>query len=206
VRHIDNIRYFIENYGAIGLFLANILDSSFFSMSGTMDGVLIALCMNSSLPGVFLNCFAATCGSVTGLLIMYITVRKGKDTFLKNYLGHFNKFKDFIEKYELPFFIFLCVVPPPFPFKIFLITSIIVCRRFSNFLTGIFIGRIFRYLFEGLLAWKYGSEIKYIMVNYYPYIILILIILGLLSYIVKRRFLVSSEQVKDKHNISGTAH
>ena len=191
--YIDNIRYFIDNYGAIGLFIANILDSSFVSMSGTMDGVLIALCMSSSLPGVFLNCFAATCGSVTGLLLMYVTVRKGKDTFLKRYIEHFNSFKDFIEKYELPFFIFLCVVPPPFPFKLFLIISIIVCRRFPNFLAGIFIGRIFRYLFEGLLAWKYGNEIKYIMINYYPYVILCLIILGILSYIVKKRFLVKGE-------------
>jgi len=192
--YIDNIRYFIDNYGAIGLFIANILDSSFVSMSGTMDGVLIALCMSSSLPGVFLNCFAATCGSVTGLLLMYITVRKGKDTFLKRYIEHFNRFKDFIEKYELPFFIFLCVVPPPFPFKLFLITSIIVCRRFPNFLAGIFIGRIFRYLFEGLLAWKYGNEIKYIMVHYYPCITACLLVLGLMSYIVKRRFLVSREK------------
>jgi uncharacterized membrane protein YdjX (TVP38/TMEM64 family) len=134
---------------------------------------------------------AAGTGSVIGLLLMYITVRKGKDTFLKGYIEKITpgKFRGLIEKYELLFFIFLCIAPPPFPFKIFLITSIIICRRFSNFLAGIVIGRIFRYFFEGLLAWKYGTQIKYIMINYYPYVILFLVIMGVLSYIVKKRFI-----------------
>ncbi|HPZ09839.1 MAG TPA: hypothetical protein PL110_17205 [Candidatus Eremiobacteraeota bacterium] len=187
--NLENIKYLIEVWGPIGLLIANILDSSFISMSGIMDGVFIGLCIEKSLPEVLLNCICATTGSSTGMVIMYFTIRKGKDLFLKDYLekGFILRFKDLIERYEFFFVIFLCIMPPPFPFKAVLVASILLSKKFSHYLGGVITGRLFRYLFEGLLAWKYGEEIKYIMINHYSYVILGIVILGLLSYLIKRR-------------------
>lgn len=182
---MEHIISWLEQWGMLGLFLGNILDSSFIGLGGTMDALLVALCMGNEFSSVFLNSLSATAGSVIGTIILYIVIWKGKNTFLKKYLQRNSllRLKSFVEQYELPLILFVCIAPPPFPFKIFLISAILFGKRFRNILIGVILGRGFRFFFEGFASWRYGEQLK----EYYPVIIAIFILMFISSFFVKKK-------------------
>ena len=59
------------------------------------------------------------------------------------------------------------VLPPPTPFKLFVMAAGVFQVRFRYFLIALILGRGFRYLFWGLLAVRYGERsITYLLNNY----------------------------------------
>ncbi len=182
---MENIINWLEHWGMIGLFIGNILDSSFVGLCGTMDVLLVSLCMDQDLSKVIFNCLSSTSGSVTGMVIFYIVLRKGRDTFLKKYLENntLSPLKKFVEKYELPLVILVCIAPPPFPFKIFMISAILFSQNFFCFLAGVITGRGFRFFFEGIAVWHYGDTLK----EHYPLVIAVMFVMLISSYMVKRK-------------------
>jgi len=49
------------------------------------------------------------------------------------------------------------VLPPPFPFKPFILCAGVFRLRAWRFITAIFIGRLIRFVLEGWLAMKFGN-------------------------------------------------
>jgi len=182
---MDRIVSWLEQLGPLGLFLGNILDSSFVGFCGAMDAAIIALCMQSDVFQVFLICFSCAAGSVIGIVIFYLVILKGKNTFLKKYLerNSFDRLKRFVEKYELPLMIFTCIAPPPFPFKFFIISITLFSKKFRNILLGAIIGRFFRFFFVGFASWYFGDQLK----EYYPVVVGILVIMLIPSYFINRK-------------------
>jgi uncharacterized membrane protein YdjX (TVP38/TMEM64 family) len=62
------------------------------------------------------------------------------------------------------------ILPPPFPFKLFVITAGVLRLNLWRFIAAIAAGRIFRFLLEGYLAARYGEQAKDLLARYYPYI------------------------------------
>jgi len=191
---MDDIILWLEHWGTLGLFLGNILDSSFLGLLGTMDALIVALCMDGGFFNVLINCLSATSGSVTGVAILYIVITKGKNTFLKKYVkkNSFARVKSITEQYELPLMIFISVAPTPFPFKIFLVSAIFFSNRFKNILIGAIIGRGFRFFFEGFASWYYGEQLK----EYYPVVIVVLIVMIIPSYFINRKLRLTQQSEK----------
>ena len=50
------------------------------------------------------------------------------------------------------------VLPPPFPFKIFVLTAGVLGLPFSRFLAAIVLGRSIRYFTEAFFAVRYGES------------------------------------------------
>ena len=61
-------------------------------------------------------------------------------------------------------------MPPPFPLKLFVITTGVLRLNVVRFALAIAAGRVFRYLLLGYLAARYGEQAKVILVKYYPWI------------------------------------
>ena len=61
-------------------------------------------------------------------------------------------------------------MPPPFPFKLFVITAGVFRFSVIRFMIAIVAGRGFRFLLEGYFAVRYGSQAKAILARYYPWI------------------------------------
>jgi membrane protein DedA with SNARE-associated domain len=62
------------------------------------------------------------------------------------------------------------VMPPPFPFKLFVVSAGVFRFGLLRFTLAIIAGRMFRFLLEGYLAVRYGEQAKEVLARYYPWI------------------------------------
>jgi len=62
------------------------------------------------------------------------------------------------------------LLPPPFPFKLFVVTAGVFRFSLLRFMLAIIAGRAFRFLLEGYFAVRYGTQAKEILARYYPWI------------------------------------
>ena len=80
------------------------------------------------------------------------------------------------------------LMPPPFPFKLFVISAGVFRFNLIRFTIAIFAGRAFRFLLEGYLAVRYGAQAREVLAREYPWIALGLAIL-IVGFFVTRNFL-----------------
>ncbi len=103
----------------------------------------------------------ATLGSVAGCLFLYFIAARGGHTFLENRLGKKRaaKLKQRFEKYEFATLMITSMLPPPTPFKAFILTAGVMEVSPWTFATAIGLGRFLRYMLEGYLAIRYGDAV-----------------------------------------------
>jgi membrane protein YqaA with SNARE-associated domain len=145
--------------GGWGLFPAAFLDSSFLSLAGGVDLWLISLCVfDPARMPVYVA--IATVGSVAGCCALYFAALKGKEVFVgkKRPASDSARVRQRLEKYETLALMVAAVLPPPTPFKLFVLTSGVMKLRFSRFVSALLVGRTLRYFIEGVLAVHYGRQ------------------------------------------------
>ena len=76
--------------------------------------------------------------------------------------------KDLIDRYDVLSVLVASLLPPPFPFKLFVVSAGVFRLNLLRFTLAIAAGRTFRYLLEGYLAARYGEHAKEILSQYYP--------------------------------------
>jgi membrane protein YqaA with SNARE-associated domain len=101
-----------------------------------------------------------TLGSIAGCLALYTLARKGGDAFLRRrfHERHIERGMALFKKYGLLAVLVPSILPPPAPFKIFVLLAGVAGVRPLHFITAIAIGRGFRYFGEGMLAVWYGER------------------------------------------------
>lgn len=179
---------YLVTFGSLGLFILCLLDSTFVPLPSTADLLLIALSANSPrwMP---LYVLLATLGSTIGCVILYYISRKaGKRALSKFSPAKQQRVKDLIKRYDVLSVLVACLLPPPFPLKLFVITTGVLRISVVRFALAIFAGRAFRYLLEGYFAARYGHEAKAILEKYYPWIGLGLALL-IIAFVVGRALL-----------------
>lgn len=77
------------------------------------------------------------------------------------------------------------LLPPPFPFKLFVVSAGVFRLNLVRFAIAVAAGRTFRYLLEGYLAARYGEHAKEIISRYYPSIGIGLALLIILIFVAK---------------------
>jgi membrane protein YqaA with SNARE-associated domain len=83
------------------------------------------------------------------------------------------------------------ILPPPTPFKIFVLSAGAFQVSTGQFILAITIGRGFRYFVEGVLAIQYGEKAKdYMQQNYttFAVVAISLVVAGFLAFYALRRF------------------
>lgn len=151
------VQAFALGLGAPGLFLVALLDSSFISLPEIVDILLVWMTTrHKSLMVVYAA--AATLGSILGSLVVYIIGRKGDQFIAKRVsadriertLGAFRRFG--VMAVMIP-----SMLPPPMPFKPFVLLAGAAGISTSRFIMAVGLGRGIRYFGEGLLAVWYGD-------------------------------------------------
>ena len=113
--------------------------------------------------------FAATIGSTAGCVVLYLVSRRAGHRALNRFSEKKQKrVKDLIDKYDVLSVLVASVLPPPFPFKLFVVSAGVFRLNIVRFTIAIAAGRTFRYLLEGYLAARYGDRAKEILQHYYP--------------------------------------
>jgi len=145
--------------GAPGLFVVAILDSSILTLPEIND-ILVVLLVTRHKALLAVYAGAATAGSIVGSLLLFTLGRKGGEAVLHKRFSveRSARAMAFIEKYGLLAIIIPSLLPPPMPFKMFVLLSGVARMSFARFITAVAIGRGTRYFGEGLLALRYGDQ------------------------------------------------
>ncbi|HEU4710183.1 MAG TPA: VTT domain-containing protein [Pyrinomonadaceae bacterium] len=178
---LTRVSEYLITFGAFGLFAVALLDSAFVPLPSSADALMLLL--STAHPRwMLLYAFMATAGSALGCWILYAVSRRAGGRALRKFSEAKQKrVKDLIDRYDMASVLVATLLPPPFPFKLFVVTAGVFRFSFTRFMIAIVVGRAFRFLLEGVFAVKYGEEAKAILAMYYPWIGLGLVLIILVS-------------------------
>ena len=156
---VTAIREWASELGGVGLFIVAALDSSFLSFPQVNDLLIIYL---STKTPALMPYYAAmtTAGSIVGCFVLYAFARRGGEVFLrKRFSGErVERGLALYQRHGLLAVVVPSLLPPPTPFKLFVLLAGAAKVSPWKFGAAIAIGRGIRYFGQGYLAVLYGER------------------------------------------------
>jgi membrane protein YqaA with SNARE-associated domain len=145
--------------GAPGLFLVTFLDSSVLSLPELADLLVVWMVTEHKVRFVF-YATSATLGSIVGCLLIYYIAKKGGEALLAKRFNSaaLEKGRATLQRHGVLAVLVPSLLPPPAPFKIFVLLAGVAEISPTRFTIAIAIGRGGRYFAEALLALWYGDR------------------------------------------------
>ncbi len=162
------LREMLLPYGGVGLLLLAICDSSFLSLPEVNDVLLMTASIDNPSSMLKLATFT-TVGSVIGCSLLYSVGRRGGQAFLRKRFAdeRLARIQNWYQRFGILAIIIPSLLPPPTPFKIFVLSAGTFGISWPQFIAAVLIGRGLRYFGEGLLAVTYGeAAIKFAHDNF----------------------------------------
>jgi membrane protein YqaA with SNARE-associated domain len=158
-RVVAAIQPMAEQFGGPGLALVAFLDSSFLSLPEVADALLVLLTVHHPAEWLYLAAIT-TVGSIAGCYVIYALARKGGDAFIRR---RFNprlveRCVRIVRQHGLLAMIASALLPPPAPFKLFVLLAGVADMPTRTFIVAIAIGRGSRFGAEAWLAHRYGDR------------------------------------------------
>jgi membrane protein YqaA with SNARE-associated domain len=155
----DRLRALALGLGAPGLFLIAFLDSSFLSLPEIAD-VLVVYMVTHHKSRAVLYAASATLGSIAGCLVMYVIGKKGGDALVRKRFSaaRVDQSMALFQRHGVLAVLVPSLLPPPAPFKIFVLLAGVAHVDVRKFVLAIAIGRGVRSLAPTLLAVEYGDR------------------------------------------------
>ena len=156
---LSTIQEWATEFGGIGMFVIALLDSSFLSFPQVNDLlIIVASTRNPARMPYYAG--MTTLGSLIGCFMLYAVVRRGGEAFLRKRLQgrYFDRAVALYQKYGLLAVIVPALLPPPVPFKVFVLLAGAAAVSPLRFGLAIVIGRGIRYFGQGYLAVLYGER------------------------------------------------
>ena len=194
---LTRLSEYLITFGAFGLFAVALLDSTFVPLPSSADALMILL-STTNPSWMVLYAFMATAGSAIGCWILYLVSRRAGARALNKFSeAKQRRVKNWIEKYDAMAVLVATLLPPPFPFKLFVITAGVFRFSLLRFMLAIIAGRAFRFLLEGYFAVRYGAAAKEILGKYYPWIGLALVV-AIVLFVLLKRFVKKETEVVEE--------
>jgi membrane protein YqaA with SNARE-associated domain len=158
-RIVGQLRALALALGAPGLFLLAFLDSSFLSLPEIAD-LMVVYMVTHHKSRVVLYAVSATLGSLAGCLVMFFIGKKGGDALVSKRFTTKNieRAKRSFQRHGVIAVLIPSLLPPPAPFKIFVLLAGAAGIDLRKFVAAVVLGRGVRYLLLGFLAVKYGDR------------------------------------------------
>ena len=183
IKNLSRLSDYLVAFGPFGLFVVAVLDSSFVPLPSSADVLMLALTAAHPRWMIF-YALVATAGSTVGCWILYYVSRRAGGRALARFSeSKQRRVKDLIDRFDVLSVLVASLLPPPFPFKLFVITAGVFRFSLTRFIVAVLIGRGFRFLVEGYFAVRYGAQAKVFLAKYYPWIglgLAVMIVLGFL--------------------------
>jgi len=161
------IEAFALTIGGWGIFIIAFLDSSFLSFPEVNDFLIILMVVRH--PNLMLfYATMATLGSITGCLVLYFVARKGGDALVRRrfHAKSIDWAMDLMQRHGGMALLVPALLPPPAPFKIFVLMAGVAAVPLRTFIIAIGVGRGVRYFGEGILALLWGeAALNYVQEN-----------------------------------------
>lgn len=150
--------------GPWGVFAIATVDGSFLGLP--LDAIVAGYVYNDR-PHLFFYVILASAGSALGSCVLYVIGYLGGEALLRKRMSpaRYQKIHASFEKHEFWALMFPAMLPPPTPFKLFVLAAAAAEMRFVDFLAAIFAGRFVRFLILGILTLKFGPEVVHLAGN-----------------------------------------
>lgn len=156
---IAAIQDWAAELGGVGLFVIALLDSSFLSFPQVND--LLIIILSTKYPERMpYYAGMTTMGSIIGCYLLYFVARRGGEVFLrKRVKGRYaDRAIALYQKHGLLAVVVPSLLPPPVPFKVFVLLAGAAAVSPLRFGIAVAIGRGIRYFGQGYLAVLYGEQ------------------------------------------------
>lgn len=187
----EAIKSFALGLGGPGLALLAFLDSSFLSFPEANDLLIVAAVVGNP-AGWWYYALMTTIGSIAGCYALYLVGRRGGEAFLRKRFsaGTLDRGLAMYQRWGLLAVIVPSILPPPTPFKIFVLLAGVAKVRPITFLCAVAIGRGLRYGGEAWLAYVYGQQAMTFITENAPIVGLVLaslLVAGAVVFVLWRR-------------------
>lgn len=175
------LTHIVSAIGGAGLFVVAFLDSSVLSFPFITDLLFIEFVLQHHRRMLYYAGMAAA-GSLAGSVWLYLLAKKGGEAYRKrHHKKSAGRIQALVQKHAFLSVFLPSILPPPFPFKAFVIAEGVAQVPLKTFLAGVLVGRGLRYVVEGLFALKYGVELVDIMMRHKAMLIIApLVLIGVI--------------------------
>ncbi len=192
MHHLLSWGRWLGSFGGPGLFAVAFLDSSFLSLPEINDILVVSFVVQHKERLVYYASMS-TLGSIAGCFLVYLIGLKGGEAVLRKRFsaGRIERGMEAFRRYGLLAILVPALLPPPAPFKIFVLLAGVSRVPLGTFTIAVAIGRGLRYFVLGLLAVWYGDmALHYLRENAKPVGLVlagVVLVLGVLYIIWSRR-------------------
>ena len=197
---MKTLKHILSRYTAFLWALLKPLGAWGVLVAGAVDGAFLGLPVDAVVAGyVYQNhgrfvlyALMASAGSALGSIVIYVIGYKGGEELLRKRIppARFEKIHTAFDKHPFWSLMLPAMLPPPTPFKLFVLAAAVSEMGFARFLLAIFSGRMVRFLLLGLLTIRFGPNVVHLfgtVFRQHYYLILEAIIVGLVVWFVMRR-------------------
>lgn len=158
-RIVNWVQTFALSIGGPGLFVVAFLDSSFLSLPEINDLLVVMLVIQHKERMAY-YALMATLGSTAGCLVLYFVGRKGGEALVRRRFAgpRLDRAMALYQRYGVLTVAIPAILPPPSPFKVFVLLAGVTGLPVVQFVTAIVLARGLRYFGEGWLAVRYGDQ------------------------------------------------
>jgi membrane protein YqaA with SNARE-associated domain len=174
---LNTIKHILQRYtawiwavlgplGPWGVFAIAAVDGSFLGMP--IDFALAGYVYNDRRHFLF-YVLLASAGSALGSLVVYGIGYLGGETLIRKRIPaeRFAKIHASFERHEFWAVMFPAMLPPPTPFKLFVLAASAFEMRLTHFLGAVFAGRMVRFLVLALLVLTFGPQVIHLVAGVY---------------------------------------
>ena len=179
----------LKPLGAWGILTIAALDGGFVGLP--MD-VVVAGYVYTDRSHFFWYSVLASVGSVLGSIVVYGVGYMGGEGLLRKRISaeRFEKLHSSFDAHPFWALMFPAMLPPPTPFKLFVLAAAVFEMGFVRFVLAIFSGRMVRFLILSLLTLKFGPGVVHLVANVFRrhfYLVLLVIAAGVVGWLMHRR-------------------
>jgi membrane protein YqaA with SNARE-associated domain len=148
----------LQHLGIWGVFAIAFADSALLGMP--VDAIVAAYVYQDRKRLLF-YVLMASLGSALGSIPLYLVGYLGGEKVLRKRISEerFLRIHHSFERHEFWALMFPGMLPPPMPFKIFVLAAAVFEMKFRDFLAAVFAGRFVRFLILSLLTLWFGPRI-----------------------------------------------
>ena len=180
---------FATGLGAPGLFLISFLDSSVLTFPVINDLLLIELSIQrpARMP---LYASMAALGSVLGCVLLFFIAENGGEALFHKHAGkRAQAIHNWVVHNGFAGMLVAALLPPPTPFKIFVVAAGVFEVPLLSFISAITLARLIRYFGIGYLAIRYGANALPYLAAHRWRVAAVMIGLVIASYVLSRMIL-----------------
>jgi len=151
---------------SLSLLGLSFLDSTVLPLPSLNDLLLIDLSIEYPLRMPYYAALA-TIGSLAGSVLLYFIARKGEEAaFHKKAGAQAPQIHHWMERNGFVTLTIAALLPPPTPFKLFVLAAGALGMPFRSFLAAMSLARALRFFAEGYLAVRYGAQATRFLVEH----------------------------------------